>query len=66
MIWNASLAGWLTIWAGYAWAAQDAAWIVSYGRATLLAILLPMTFLVFYDRWQTRNGLQSGGSTARH
>ena len=52
-----ALAGWVTIWAIYAWAARDVVWIVSYGGATFLALALPVAFLAAYDRWQVRQGL---------
>lgn len=50
------LAGWFTIWAIYAWAARDAAWIASYAALTILALALPMAFLAAHDRWQRTHG----------
>ena len=52
-----ALAGWLTIWAIYAWAARDGVWIMSYGAFTFLALALPVAFLASYDRWQVTRGL---------
>lgn len=49
--------GWMTVWAGYAWAARDVAWLLSYGTATFLALALPVAFLGLYGRWQVRRGL---------
>lgn len=31
--------------------------MLSYGSATLLALLVPVAFLVFCERWQVRHGL---------
>jgi hypothetical protein len=58
-----ALAGWITTWAIYAWAARDAAWIASYSSATLLALALPVAFLVSYERWQLKQGLYDTASS---
>ena len=52
-----ALAGWLSIWAIYAWAARDELWIFTFGSVTLLALALPVAFVGCYERWQVRHGL---------
>ena len=53
------LAGWLSIWAIYAWVARDGLWIVTYGSVTLLALGLPVVFVGWYDRWQVRHDVHA-------
>lgn len=59
-----ALAAGLTVGATYAWAAQDVAWIVSYGTATLLALVLPLAILVLHERRQVERGDISGPAGA--
>jgi hypothetical protein len=60
-----ALAGWITVWAIFAWAAHDTAWIVACAGATLLTLALPVAFLLCYERWQVERGLYgSSPSTA--
>ena len=57
------LAGWITTWSAYAWAAHDGGWLLTYGSATFLALALPVTFLGFFERWQVKHGLDGSSSS---
>ena len=59
-----ALAAWLSIWAVYAWGARDESWLLTYGGVTVLALALPVAYVVGLERWQLRQGLHVDVPTA--
>ena len=49
-------ATWTNLWAFYAWGAQDESWVLVLGGVTVVALALPVAFLVGDQRWQRRHG----------
>jgi hypothetical protein len=49
-------AGWVTLWAVFAWAAGDPLRIVACGAATLSALALPVVFALLLERRQPGRG----------
>ena len=60
-----ALAGWISIWAIYAWAARDGSWVATYGVVTMVALALPVAFVGWYERWQVTHGFHNAAPDRR-